>query len=824
MFKKLFKNFFTSENDRILNDMKKTVNSINMLEPICSKLSDKDIKKKLIEFRKRINLGVSINTLLPEVFAIVKEANKRVFNIHLFDSQLLGGIALNNRYIAEMQTGEGKTITATLPAYLNAISQKGVHIITVNDYLSKRDAENNRPLFEFLGLTVGVNLSNSSIEEKRLAYNSDITYGTNNEYAFDYLRDNMSFNIKHQVQRKLHYAIIDEIDSILIDESRTPLIISGSIENNTKIFNQINELIFNFFKMDKKNVSYFYIDEKYRKVLLTEEGLILAENLLVSKKFINKNESLYSDKNIIFMEYIISAIKAHTLFIRNKDYIIRNDEIVIIDEHTGRATPGRRWSDGLHQAIEAKENLTVRNENYILASITFQNYFRLYEKLSGMTGTAYTESLEFNEIYNLKTIVIPTNKPMIRQDLPDLIFMTEKEKIYAIVQDIKSRFKIGQPVLVGTISIEKSEIISNELKKINIPHKILNAKFHQLEADIIAQAGQLKSITISTNMAGRGTDIVLGGNLQDKILRSKNSDINQIKINWKTNHTKVLSLGGLHVIGTERHESRRIDNQLRGRSGRQGDIGSSRFYLSMEDSLMRIFLSKSIKNIMYTFGLKLNESIEHPLITKAIASAQKKVENHNFNTRKQLLEYDNVLNYQRIIIYNKRNEFLISKNLVNIIKEFRNYTFQKLISKYIPIDEIEEKWNVVKLENKFLNEYGLKVPLSKWINESSEEILFDLSIKLSINQYETNEKIFGSNLMRYHEKKILINTIDCLWQEHLYAIEYMRKGIHLRSYAQVDPKQEYQRESFILFSKMLKTFKYEVIKKISKINIFLANL
>ncbi|URJ29291.1 preprotein translocase subunit SecA [Blochmannia endosymbiont of Camponotus modoc] len=834
---KLFTKIFKNRNDRVLLRMKKVVDMINYIEKDIQKLNDSQLASKTNEFRASIESGVNLENLLPQAFAVVREAIKRIFNIRLFDVQLLGGIVLNSRCIAEMKTGEGKTLTATLPAYLNALSGQGVHIVTVNNYLAHRDAVNNKPLFEFLGLTVGINLPGLSASMKRAAYTADITYGTNNEYGFDYLRDNMVFVPEERVQRGLHYALIDEVDSILIDEARTPLVISGPSDDTSLLYLKINELVFRIIQKNKRNIDnlqkeeYFAVDEKSRQVILTENGLVLIEQLLIKSGIMNQGESLYSSDNIILMHHVNAAFRAHILFACEVDYLVKNGEILIIDEHTGRVMPGRRWSDGLHQAIEAKEHVTIQNENQTLASITFQNYFRLYEKLSGMTGTANTEAFEFQSIYKLDTIVIPTNRPMIRNDFPDIIYMTEHEKIEAIINDIKDCVKRNQPVLVGTISIDKSEIISHALSQIGIMHKVLNAKFHAAEADIIAQAGYPGAVTIATNMAGRGTDIILGGNWRAEITalhKANTCKILKIKSDWEKRHHAVLKSGGLHVIGTERHESRRIDNQLRGRSGRQGDIGSSRFYLSMEDSLIRIFASNRLVNMMKKLGMKSGESIEHPWITKAIAHAQKKVENRNFDIRKQLLEYDDVANDQRRVIYEQRDKLLNISDISDIIKNIRCDVVEKLFNIYIPLEIIEDKRDVIKLEECLKKDFCLELPLLKWIEVEprlyeEKEILRQRILENMTQKYEHTRKIIGIDIMCSFEKEIMLRTFDVLWKEHLASMDYLRQGIHLRGYAQKDPKQEYKRESFSMFTKMLDHLKYEVISEVSKLVIELFN-
>ncbi|AXN02077.1 Protein export cytoplasm protein SecA ATPase RNA helicase [Candidatus Purcelliella pentastirinorum] len=829
MFIKFLTKLFGSRNDRILKRMYRIVNIINSFENDISKLSDDLLKNKTIEFRNRLKSGESLNSLLPEAFAVVREASKRIFGMRHFDVQLIGGIVLNKRCVAEMRTGEGKTLTATLPAYLNSLNGYGVHIVTVNDYLAKRDAENNRELFTFLGLTVGVNVSSTSTLEKRIAYNADITYGTNNEYVFDYLRDNMVFNKNDRVQRKLYYAIVDEVDSILIDEARTPLIISGPTENNSNLYFEINKIVPNLICQDKEDsdvydgFGHFSIDEKSKQVYLTERGMDLLENLLVERGIMSSEESLYSSANIILMHHILAALRAHTLFIRNVDYIVKNNKVIIVDEHTGRIMPGRRWSDGLHQAIEAKENVNIQNENQTLASITFQNYFRMYKKISGMTGTAHTESFELNTIYNLDTVIIPTNKPMIRKDFSDLIYITENEKINAIILDIINCIKKKQPVLVGTISIEKSELISNELKKLGIKHSVLNAKFNVQEAEIIAKAGEPGAVTIATNMAGRGTDIVLGGskiNINKLFNVIDSNELYKNKLIWKKKHDFVVSVGGLYIIGTERHESRRIDNQLRGRSGRQGDPGSSRFYLSMDDTLMRIFTPSKIIHMMRKLGINFGEAIEHPWVTKAIANAQRKVENRNFDIRKQLLEYDDVANDQRKVIYMQRNFLLESINISGTIKVVRNDVFNKIINTYVSTNLSELLCSLIKFKNIIKQDFNLELSLYKLNTDIINNKEFDIYayiLRDIINFHDNQEKLIDRLLLQNIEKNVMLQILDLFWKEHLASMDYLRQGIHLRGYAQKDPKQEYKRESFIMFINMLESLKYEVISIITKI-------
>ncbi|HEJ9442059.1 TPA: preprotein translocase subunit SecA [Proteus mirabilis] len=831
MLGKIVTKIFGSRNERAIRRMRKVVAQINQLEPEFEKLTDDELKAKTDEFRERLKKGEKEEDILPEAFATVREASKRVFGMRHFDVQLIGGMVLNDRCIAEMRTGEGKTLTATLPAYLNALSGKGVHVVTVNDYLAQRDAENNRPLFEFLGLSVGINLPNMAPPAKREAYNADITYGTNNEFGFDYLRDNMAFSPEERVQRKLHYALVDEVDSILIDEARTPLIISGPAEDSSELYIKMNKVIPHLVPQEKEDSDTFQgegdysVDEKTRQVNITERGLVKIEGLLAEAGMMKEGESLYSPANIMLMHHVTAALRAHALFTKDVDYIVKDGEVIIVDEHTGRTMQGRRWSDGLHQAVEAKEGVKIQNENQTLASITFQNYFRLYEKLAGMTGTADTEAFEFNSIYRLETIVIPTNRPMVRKDLPDLVYMNEKGKFAAIIEDIRERTKNGQPVLVGTISIEKSEEISQALTKANIHHNVLNAKFHAMEADIIANAGLPSAVTIATNMAGRGTDIVLGGSWQTEVAKLENpteEQIEEIKAQWQKRHDAVLASGGLHIIGTERHESRRIDNQLRGRAGRQGDEGSSRFYLSMEDSLMRIFASDKVSGMMRKLGMNETEAIEHPWVTKAIANAQRKVENRNFDIRKQLLEYDDVANDQRRAIYTQRNELLDVADVSETIDSIRQDVFTSMIDNYIPPQSLEEMWDIEGLTACLQNDFDLNLPIKEWLDkepELHEETLRERILEKSIEVYKAKEEIVSAEIMRNFEKGVMLQTLDSLWKEHLAAMDYLRQGIHLRGYAQKDPKQEYKRESFAMFANMLESLKYEVISTLSKVQV-----
>ncbi|QWK97479.1 preprotein translocase subunit SecA [Plesiomonas shigelloides] len=831
MLTKVLTKIFGSRNERTLRRLRKVVQQINALEESFAALSDDELKAKTPEFRARLEKGEALDSLIPETFATVREASKRVFGMRHFDVQMIGGMVLNGRNVAEMRTGEGKTLTATLPAYLNALTGRGVHVITVNDYLARRDAETNRPLFEFLGLTVGINLPGMPAPAKREAYAADITYGTNNEFGFDYLRDNMAFSPEERVQRPLYYAIVDEVDSILIDEARTPLIISGPAEDSSELYIKVNKLIPRLVQQEKEDSEEFQgdgdfsVDEKARQAHLTERGQVKVEELMIEAKLMKEGDSLYSPANISLLHHINAALRAHALFERDVDYIVKDGEVVIVDEHTGRTMPGRRWSDGLHQAVEAKEGVQIQNENQTLASITFQNYFRLYEKLGGMTGTADTEAFEFQQIYHLDTVVIPTNRPMVRKDMADLVYMTEREKFNAIIDDIKEQVAAGRPTLVGTVSIEKSEELSKALKKAGIPHQVLNAKFHASEADIVAQAGKPGAVTIATNMAGRGTDILLGGSWKADAAALENPTDEQIaalKARWDELHEQVIAAGGLHIIGTERHESRRIDNQLRGRSGRQGDPGSSRFYLSMEDSLMRIFASDRVSNMMKKLGMQEGEAIEHPWVSKAIENAQRKVEARNFDIRKQLLEFDDVANDQRKAIYEQRNELLDAQEIGASIEGIRADVFNAVIDEYIPPQSLEEMWDVAGLENRLANDFDLHLPIAKWLDEDNnlhEETLREQVIAEAEKQYRLKEEVVGEPMMRHFEKGVMLQTLDTLWKEHLAAMDYLRQGIHLRGYAQKNPKQEYKRESFEMFTDMLENLKLDVISTLSKVRV-----
>ena len=789
-------------------------------------LSDDQLSAKTEEYRKRYADGESLDKLLPEAFATVREAGVRVLGMRHFDVQLIGGMVLNEGKIAEMRTGEGKTLVATLAAYLNALTSKGVHVITVNDYLAKRDSEWMGKLYGALGLSTGVIVSGQSNEEKRAAYACDITYGTNNEFGFDYLRDNMSFSAEDRVQRGLHFAVVDEVDSILIDEARTPLIISGPVEDSSELYKKLNQLVPKLTKQEEEEGPGDYsVEEKNRQVFLTEDGHQKVEEMLVKEGMLQEGDSLYSSSNITLLHYLNACVRAHALFQKNVQYIVRDDEVIIVDEFTGRTMPGRRWSDGLHQAIEAKEGVKIQNENQTLASITFQNYFRIYEKLAGMTGTADTEAFEFQQIYGLEVVVIPTNKPMVRDDRGDLIYLTTEEKFDAIIDDVKDCVERKQPVLVGTASIETSELLSNALNKASIKHEVLNAKQHAREADIIAQAGKPGAVTIATNMAGRGTDIVLGGNLESELTGIDEADEvarKRAEEEWKKSHELVLETGGLHVIGSERHESRRIDNQLRGRSGRQGDPGSTRFYLSLEDSLMRIFASERVAGLMQKLGMEKGEAIEHPWVTRAIENAQRKVEGHNFDIRKQLLEYDDVANDQRKVIYERRSELMEQTDVSETIEQIRDDVLNTLIDNYIPPESLDELWDVPGLEEALHKEFGYEFPVRVWLekdDELHEETLRQRIVDEASALYRDKEQGVGEEVMRQLEKGVMLHVLDNLWKEHLASMDHLRQGIHLRGYAQKNPKQEYKREAFEMFSAMLERVKHEVMVVLARAQI-----
>jgi len=860
MFSNIIKKIFGSRNDRLIKRMQKTVVAINALEPTIQALTDKELQAFTDKFRAEITTGVSINELIPRAFAVVREVSRRTLEMRHFDVQLIGGIVLNDRQIAEMRTGEGKTLVATLSLYLNALAGKGAHLVTVNDYLARRDAVWMGKIYHFLGLTVGVINSSGGMgpdtasfvydptylgnqggytylrpATRQQSYACDITYGTNNEFGFDYLRDNMAFDASQRVQRPFYYAVVDEVDSILIDEARTPLIISGPTDDTSGLYQRIDSIpdqltrqapFINEEGYDDWGPGDYSVDEKARQVFLSDTGHEKVEQMLNKMGLLGDDESLYSPNNIVLMHHVQAALRAHILFKRNVDYIVKEGEIIIVDEFTGRTMPGRRWSEGLHQAIEAKERVHIQNENQTLASITFQNLFRLYPKLAGMTGTADTEAYEFQEIYGLEVVVIPTNKPMIRKDLGDLVYLTQTEKFSAIMEDIKGCVKRGQPTLVGTASIEVSEKVSAMLHNEKIPHQVLNAKHHEREAKIIAEAGRPSAVTIATNMAGRGTDIVLGGNLEAELAElgatAEPQAIAEHKDGWRARNQAVIAAGGLHVIGTERHESRRIDNQLRGRSGRQGDPGSSRFYLSLEDNLMRIFASDRMAGLMQRLGMEKDEAIEHPWVTKAIENAQRKVEGRNFDIRKQLLEFDDIANDQRKVVYQQRNELMDVNDISETIKVMRADVVKSVIDRYITPESLEEQWNLPELETALSDTIGGEWQLRRWLEEDHN--LHEITLRQRIlttleNAYAAKETLAGSTNLRNFEKSVMLRMLDHHWKEHLASMDYLRQGIHLRGYAQKNPKQEYKREAFEMFTQMLEDIKHEVIKILSNVEI-----
>ena len=842
----LFTKLFGSRNQRLIKQLLKTVDKIDALEPKFQDMRDGDLQNQTQLFKERIEKGETIDDLLIEAFAVVREASVRVMKMRHYREQMIGGMVLHNGKIAEMRTGEGKTLVATLPAYLNALSGKGVHIVTVNDYLASRDAKWMEPLYNFLGMSVGIVVPEMSQEDKRAAYAADITYGTNNEYGFDYLRDNMAFSLDEKVQREPNYAIVDEVDSILIDEARTPLIISGQTDDSPELYHRINRITPSLIPSTQKSEEVeggmkalladakdqakepdgdFTIDEKGKQIHLTEQGMENVEELCIKDGLIKEGESLYDSKHLQLMHHINAALRAQNLYQKDVDYIVENGEVVIVDEFTGRTLAGRRWGDGLHQAVEAKESVPVQKENQTLASVTFQNYFRLYPKLSGMTGTADTEAYEFHTIYGLEVVVIPTHKPMQRDDQGDLVFLTMEGKFKAIIDDIKDCHQRQQPVLVGTASIEVSELISKQLQAQKIPHNVLNAKQHEKEALIVAKAGKPGSITIATNMAGRGTDIVLGGNLETEIAELGDTiteeEKQKARNNWQSVHQKVLDTGGLRIVGTERHESRRIDNQLRGRAGRQGDPGSSRFYISLDDNLMRIF-GGNISQTMRKFGMAEDESIEHKWISRTIEGAQRKVESHNFDIRKSLLEYDDVANDQRLVIYQQRTDLLESEEIKDFIVATREDVFEDLIRQYIPIESIEEQWQIQELERALKSDYGIDLNIQHWLNNDSEMDEDELVEKIHKNIerfFREKEALTGSETMRGFEKAVYLNVLDQLWKEHLLGMDHLRQGIGLRGYAQKQPIQEYKKESFEMFTELLDRIKSEVIKIIARVKI-----
>ena len=828
-----------SRNDRLLKQYNRTVARINALEAQTQTLSDEQLQARTQEFKQRHAGGESLDDLLPEAFAVVREASKRVMGMRHFDVQLIGGMVLHYGKIAEMRTGEGKTLTATLPVYLNALTGKGVHVITVNDYLASRDAEWMGRLYRFLGLSVGVNLTQMAHDDKQVAYGADITYGTNNEFGFDYLRDNMVYDLKDRVQRGLSYAIVDEVDSILIDEARTPLIISGPAEDHTDLYVKINAVPPQMTRMqvegkpgEPEPEGDFYVDEKAHRITLSEAGHAKAEEILTRMGLLPEGASLYDAANIVLMHHLMAALRAHNLFHRDQHYVVRNGEVIIVDEFTGRMMPGRRWSEGLHQAVEAKEGQKIQNENQTLASITFQNYFRMYEKLGGMTGTADTEAYEFQEIYGLETVVIPTNRPMVRRDLNDQVFRSAREKYDAIIRDLRDCYERGQPVLVGTTSIENSEVLSELLKKAKLPHEVLNAKQHEREASIVAQAGKPKAITIATNMAGRGTDIVLGGNVEKQIEliinaqdipdEEKKAQADQLRADWQAQHDLVVTQGGLKIIGTERHESRRVDNQLRGRSGRQGDPGASRFYLSLDDPLLRIFAGDRVRAIMDRLKMPDGEPIEAGIVSRSIESAQRKVEARNFDIRKQLLEYDDVANDQRKVIYEQRTEILGTTEIGELARSLRAGAITDIFRGFVPEESVEEQWDIPGAEAALRESLQLEVPLSDWLAQDgslTDDALLERIVKTADDLYDAKVALVGREAFGGFERSIMLQSMDTSWREHLAALDYLREGIHLRSYAQKNPKQEYKREAFELFAQTLDKVKHDVTRVLMTVRV-----
>ena len=833
MLKKIIGTFFGSRNDRLLKEYTAKVAKINALEPKIKKLKDNDFPKKTIELKNRFNQGEALDTLLIEAFAHVREAGIRSLGMRHFDEQLLGAMALHDGKISEMRTGEGKTLVATLAVYLNALSGNGVHVVTVNDYLAKRDAEWMGKLYNFLGLEVGINLSRMPAEEKKNAYEADITYGTNNEFGFDYLRDNMVYSPGERVQKPLNFAVVDEVDSILIDEARTPLIISGQSENNTDLYLKIDKIIPHLVRQEKEDAEGdFWIDEKAHQAILSEKGHEKTEELLLEMGILTKGSNLYDATNISLLHHVNSALKAHYLFIKDKDYVVKDGSITIVDEFTGRMMPGRRWSDGLHQAVEAKEGVVIQKENQTMASITFQNYFRMYSKLAGMTGTADTEAEEFNQIYNLETIIIPPHRPTIRNDKMDKIYRTSEERYEAVLDDIIDCNKRLQPVLVGTTSIENSELISNRLTKAKLKHQVLNAKQHEKEAHIISQAGQPGMITIATNMAGRGTDIVLGGNTDAEIIEIENNNkikgdkksqkIKDLMAAWKLRNIKVLDAGGLHIIGTERHESRRVDNQLRGRSGRQGDPGSSAFYLSLEDSLLRIFASERIASIMEKLNMPEGEAIEHKWVNRSIEGAQKKVEARNFDIRKQLLEYDDIPNQQRKVIYEQRNDILDNADLKETVDGIIGDVLEQTVYEYIPLESIEEMWDIPALEKRLQADYAIKITISKLLKDDQNIAVEDIASHIKqkgLELYRLKEKLAGKEALQHFERSITLQIFDHHWRAHLSSLDNLRQGIGLRAYGQKDPKQEFKKEAFVLFEQLLETIKFEITRVLMLVSV-----
>jgi len=834
MLNSLITKVFGSRNERVVKKMSRDVQQINDLEESVQALSDQELTAKTAELRNRHQEGATLNDLLPEAFAIVREASVRTLGLRHFDVQMIGGIVLHRGMISEMKTGEGKTLMATLAVYLNALTGKGVHVVTVNDYLARRDADWMRPIFDVLDMTVGVAVPEMTPAAKRAAYACDVVYATNNELGFDYLRDNMAFSIDQRVQRDRYFAIVDEVDSILIDEARTPLIISGPAEESPQLYVRIDKLIPHLVPAkrispegeDEELEGDFTIDEKQKSVYLTEDGMANVEELMVKAGLLKPEDSLYHAHNLNLVHHLNAALRANHLYNRDVDYIVRDNEVVIVDEFTGRTLAGRRWSEGLHQAVEAKEGVPIQKDNQTLASITFQNYFRLYEKLSGMTGTADTEAYEFQSIYGLEVVVIPTHSPMIRDDKDDLVFLKSEAKYGAILDDIQDCAKRGQPVLVGTTSIETSELIAGKLKNIKVPHEVLNAKQHEREAHIVTQAGRPSAVTIATNMAGRGTDIVLGGNLAVELSDLGEDASEKVKesgqAEWQKRHDAVIEAGGLHIIGTERHESRRIDNQLRGRSGRQGDPGSSRFYLSLEDNLMRIFASDRMSSMMQRFGMKEDEAIEAGMLNRAIENAQRKVEAHNFDIRKHLLDYDDVANDQRRVVYGQRSDLMELDEVFESILEFRENVFDDVISQFVPEGSIDEQWDIKGLETALEGEFGISLPMSRWVASDevqSEDVLRNRIKQEVTNHFEAREAQTGPEVMRHFEKALMLNVLDQQWKDHLASMDYLRQGIHLRGYAQKQPMQEYKRESFEMFSRLMVNIQHEVVRVLARVQI-----
>ncbi|KRE88780.1 preprotein translocase subunit SecA [Frateuria sp. Soil773] len=827
MFNRALTSLFGSRNERVLRQLSKSVARINALEAEFEKLDDGALRGKTDEFKQRIAAGESLDKLLPEAFAVVREAAKRVLGMRHYDVQLIGGMVLHSGRIAEMRTGEGKTLVGTLPVYLNALEGKGVHVVTVNDYLARRDSAQMGKLYNFLGLSVGVVYPGMDPGDKQAAYNADITYGTNNEFGFDYLRDNMALSKEQRYQRALHYAIVDEVDSILIDEARTPLIISGPAEDSPQLYLAVNRIVPKLIRQEKEDgPGDYWVDEKQKQVHMSEEGMSHADELLRQAGVIEQDSGLYDSKNLAIVHHLNAALRANAIYQRDVDYIVRDGEVIIVDEFTGRTLAGRRWSDGLHQAVEAKEGVPIQRENQTLATVTFQNLFRMYKKLAGMTGTADTEAYEFQSIYGLEVVVIPTHKPMIRKDNPDMVFLSQAVKYKAVVEDIKDCHKRGQPVLVGTTSIEVSELLSDLLKQAKVPHEVLNAKQHEREAHIVAQAGAPGQVTIATNMAGRGTDIVLGGSLEAALaaLPEDASELERqrVKADWKKLHEQVLAAGGLHIVGTERHESRRIDNQLRGRSGRQGDPGSSRFYLSLEDNLLRIFGGEGLVRWMKRFGMKDDDALEDRMISRQIEKAQRKVEQHNFDIRKHLLEFDDVANDQRKVIYNQRNELLEGEDVSAAIADIRTDVVESMVRRYVPADSIDEQWDIAGLNRELESELGLSLDLVHWVEQQheldAEAILGHVSEAVD-GLFQAKEAQIGAETMRQLEKHVMLSVVDNAWKEHLASMDYLRQGIYLRGYAQQDPKQAFKRESFQLFSDMLDRIKAEVVQMLARIRI-----